>query len=108
MSGRKTATSVNVVVHGPSSLDATNTQNARIHFDTVDTSGWTVNEDGTISGGTALRRSVLDPADKTLAVDSKDTNSRVNYAYVAAQKRTVKVLNGVATDVRLVYSPATL
>ena len=105
MAARFLASSVNVVTHDS---DNKNTQNARIHYDTDDTKGWTVAADGTLATGTELRRSVLDSADKTAAGDARDSDVGVEFTYVAAQNRSVKVANGNASDARVVFAPAHL
>jgi len=105
MAARFLATSTNVVVHD----DNSNTQNARIHYDTVDTSGWTISDDGTLATGTELRRSVLDSAAKLSAADAaKDSDVGVDFTYIAAQKRSVKKTNGTNTQARMVFAPAHL
>ena len=107
MSVNSFATSVNIVVHA----DHTNTQNARIHYDTDDTKGWVVDPiTGTLSGGTELRRSALDPVDKTLPGDALDSDVGVEFTYIAAQGRSVKRLKAGTdkTAARMVFSPAHL
>lgn len=109
MATRFTAASVNVVVHSGEN----NTQNARIHYDTTDTSGWSIVTgsgalDGTLSGATQLRRSVYDPADKTNPDDARDSTVGVRYQYVAAQSRSVKYATTEATAARMVFAPAHL
>ena len=104
MAARFFATSTNVVVHDN---DNSNTQNARIHYDTDDTKGWTVATDGTLATGTQLRRSVLDPVAKT-AGQSLDSDVGVEFTYIAAQKRSVKRANGNNTQARMVFAPSHL
>lgn len=108
MAARFLASSVNVVVHDSDNTNSQNTQNARIHFDTVDTSGWTVATNGTLSGGTELRRAVLDSADKSAPGSAQNTDVGVEFTYISAQKRSVKVANGNDTDARVVFAPAHL
>lgn len=113
MPTRFVASSVNIVanVYGGNRI---NTQNARIHFDTVDTSGWTTNTTrgselyGTFNGGSELRRSVLDGDLKTSSVNSLNVDNGITYEYVSAQKRTVKVANGTQSTSRVVFVPSRL
>ena len=107
MAANSFATSVNTVrfVYG---AGHTNTQNARIHYDTVDTSGWTIAADGTLATGTDLRRSVLDSADKLAPTSALDSDVGVEFTYVAAQRRSVKSANGNGTAALIVFSPAHL
>lgn len=109
MAARFVGTSVNIV----HTNDFNNLQNARIHFDTSASLGWTVDKskgelDGTFNGGTELRRGVLDIDDKTDPDDSRNVDVGVTYQYVAAQKRTVKALSGTNTAARVVFSPGSL
>lgn len=110
MAARFVGTSVNIVQNTGNNK---NLQNARIHFDTSDALGWTVDStdgtlNGTLSGGTQLRRAVLDVDDKGTPGASLDMDVGVTYAYIAAQKRTVKALNGNNTAARVVFSPGSL
>jgi hypothetical protein len=107
MAANSFATSVNTVrvIYGEGAVR--NTQNARIHYDDVDTSGWTVAADGTLATGTDLRRSVLDSADKSAPTDALDSDVGVAFTYVALQNRSVKKVTG-STAARIVFSPAHL
>jgi len=108
MAANSFASSTNVVVHNSSLSTAFNTQNARIHYDASGALGWLVATDGTLSDGTELRRSVLDSDKKTastLAAQNSDVG--VEFAYVAAQKRSVKTKKGLSAA-RVVFSPANL
>jgi hypothetical protein len=107
MAARFVATSVNVVKIDDD-VTAENAQNARIRYDTDSSKGWTISGDSTLGDGTELRRAVLDPADKSSATDAYDADVGVEFAYVAAQSRSVKKVNGNDTTARIVFSPASL